>query len=121
MLHYWAAAAHSISYPLTINFEIPHGLAAFMSIIPLLEINKESIHRELSALCDVLRINRLNELRDAIANLPKPFLKTRLSDWGIKSSDLAKIVDEAFTPGRMENNIVLLARKDVLSILRQIF
>lgn len=115
------AAAHAISYPLTINFEIPHGLAAFMSIIPLLEINKERIHRELSTLCDVLRINRMNELREAIANLPKPFLKTRLSDWGIKSGDLAKIVDEAFTPGRMENNIVPLARNDVLSILRQIF
>ena len=41
------AAAHSISYPLTIHYKIPHGIASSMPLIPLLNINKDSIKNEL--------------------------------------------------------------------------
>ena len=35
------AAAHSISYSLTIYYGIPHGIASSISLLPLLEINKK--------------------------------------------------------------------------------
>ena len=37
------AAAHSMSYPLTIHYGIPHGIASSISLIPLLEKNAEFI------------------------------------------------------------------------------
>jgi alcohol dehydrogenase class IV len=41
------AAAHSMSYPLTISYGIPHGIACSMPIIPLLRINEQAIQNEL--------------------------------------------------------------------------
>ena len=41
------AAAHSMSYPLTIHYGIPHGVASSISLIPLLKINKKPIEKTL--------------------------------------------------------------------------
>jgi len=40
-----------------------------------------------------------------------------LDKWGILVDQLPKLVDESFTKGRMDNNIVDLYKKDVMSIL----
>jgi len=37
------AAAYSISYPLTIHFGMPHGIASSITILELLKINRKSI------------------------------------------------------------------------------
>ena len=47
------AAAHSISYPLTIRFGIPHGVASSLSLIPLLEINGEHIKEPLNKIYQI--------------------------------------------------------------------
>lgn len=44
-----------------------------------------------------------------------------LDKWGIFADQLPKLVDESFTKGRMDNNIVDLNKKDVMSILKDIF
>ena len=51
------AAAHSMSYPLTIHYGIPHGVASSISLVPLLEINKKSIQMDLNNIYDNLRIS----------------------------------------------------------------
>jgi alcohol dehydrogenase class IV len=42
------AAAHSISYPLTIYHGIPHGIASSITLIELLKFNKKAIKQELN-------------------------------------------------------------------------
>ena len=49
------ASAHSISYPLTINFNIPHGIASSIPLLPLFEINKMAIEAELDKI--LFRLN----------------------------------------------------------------
>ena len=44
----------------------------------------------------------------------------RLSAFGVTASDLPRIVDNAFTGGRMDNNPFDLTRDDVMSILTDI-
>ena len=39
-------AAHSISYPLTLKYNIPHGIACFMPLFPLLKINGYKIKKK---------------------------------------------------------------------------
>ena len=65
------AAAHSISYPLTINFGIPHGIAASMSLLPLLEINKKKIDNSLDDLCNEIGTNYIGLVK---------FIKRKIKD-----------------------------------------
>ena len=47
-------AAHAISYPITTYFNIPHGIASSLTLIPLLEINGPLISNELNKILDIL-------------------------------------------------------------------
>jgi len=113
------AAAHSISYPLTIRFGIPHGVASSLSLIPLLEINGEHIKEPLDKIYQTLDIT-IDELIQKIKAIPKGIIPYTLSEWGIQEEDLSQLVEESFTKGRMDNNIVDLTQDDVLDILNSI-
>ena len=113
------AAAHSISYPLTIRFGIPHGVASSLSLIPLLEINGEHIKEPLDKIYQTLDIT-IDELIQKIKAIPKGIIPYTLSEWGIQENDLPQLVEESFTKGRMDNNIVDLTQDDVFDILNYI-
>ena len=114
------AAAHSISYPLTLHYGIPHGIASSMTLIPLLHINKLSIIESLKKICSDNSIT-YDELIIKIESIPKSVIENRLSEWGIKQSEIKDIANESFTKGRMDNNIVDLNKSDVENILKQIY
>jgi len=113
------AAAHSISYPLTFSYSIPHGIACSMPIIPLLQLNKEAIEIELNKLLLFLNIN-YKELENQILEIPKDIIDFKLSKWGIKSENIDEIVNRSFTKSRISNNVVELNHKDVRHLLEQI-
>jgi alcohol dehydrogenase class IV len=114
------AAAHSISYPLTIRFGIPHGVASSLSLVPLLEINGKHIKDPLYNICHTLNIT-FDELIEKIKTIPKGVIPYTFSEWGVAKSDLPQLVDESFTKGRMDNNIVDLDESDVFNILNFIY
>jgi len=107
------AAAHSMSYPLTISYNIPHGIACSLPIVPLLRINEPAIKTELKKLYSELDIICLAELEELILKIPKDVIDFSLFKWGVKSSEIEDIVDRSFTKSRMENNIVDLSKKDI--------
>jgi len=113
------AAAHSMSYPLTLHYGIPHGIASSISLIPLLNINRESIKEPLDMICNNLGLT-YNELVKMIINIPKNILPYKLEAWGVPKNQLPNLARESFTKGRMDNNIVNLNIDDVLMILNDI-
>ena len=115
------AAAHSISYPLTINFNIPHGIACSLPLLPLLYINKDSINEEIELIIEKLGLNNFSELADCVKRIFSCLSKSNLREWGVVQSDLEKLVDQSFTKDRMENNIELLSKSDVKTILNNIY
>ncbi len=115
------AAAHSISYPLTAKFNIPHGIAASLSLLSLLEINKKAIRGELDTILAKLGLKGLNELEDAIGKILIAVGKPSLKDWGVRFEQIPDIVRQSYTKGRMDNNIIDLSEDDVCKILEQIF
>ena len=114
------AAAHSISYPLTIHYGIPHGIASSITLIPLLQINKVSINDILEKICSDNCIT-LNELILKIESIPHSVVPNRLNEWGIEKNSINQIVDESFTKGRMDNNIIDLNKNDIRNILKQVY
>jgi len=115
------AAAHSISYPLTSHYNIPHGIAASMPLLPLIEINQNAIEDQLWQIRTNLNLKDNSTLKDLIAAIPGDLIKFNLRDWGVTEGDLPKLVDYSFTKGRMDNNIVDLTADDVLWILNEIY
>lgn len=114
-------AAHSISYPLTLRYGIPHGIACSMPLIPLLKINANAISNKIEALLAVLGLDSITDLIKKIESIIDNNIEFSLHKYGVKEEELPKILDECFTKGRIENNIVELTEKDVLNILKDIY
>jgi len=114
------AAAHSISYPLTAYYNIPHGIASSMSLFSLLSINMKMIRNEMKILLNTLKINDTDELQRIILSAVTNKLPFKLREYGIRKEDLNFLSHQCFTKRRMDNNIVKLSKKDVLGILEDI-
>lgn len=110
-------ACHSISYPLTMLYGIPHGLAASITLDAVGKINKGHFPND-----DVLfnLFKDYNGILGFIDWVCADVIKMRLSYYGITEKDIPAIVDKAFTAGRMDNNPVDLTEKDVTLILKGI-
>lgn len=114
------AAAHSMSYPLTIHYGIPHGVASSISLLPLLDINRNLIIEPIECICKKNGLT-YGELKSIIKNIPHGVIPYTLCDWGIPKDQLPKLADESFTKGRMDNNVVDLTKEDVVNILAQLY
>ena len=114
------AAAHSMSYPLTIHYGIPHGIASSISLLPLLEINENFIKEPLDRICNNLELT-FNELKQTIKAIPQGVIPYTLDEWNIPENQLTRLAAESFTKGRMDNNIVDLSENQVLTILNEIY
>ena len=114
------AVAHSMSYPLTIHYGIPHGIASSISLLPLLEINGKFIKGPIDRICNNLELT-FNELKQTIKAIPQGVIPYTLDEWDIPENQLTRLAAESFTKGRMDNNIVDLQTDDILMILKELY
>ena len=114
------AAAHSISFPLTIHYGMPHGIASSISLLPLLDINRKHIKKHLDVICNYMGFT-YNDLKERIKSIPQGIIPYTLDGWGIQKEQLSILAKKSFTKGRMENNIVQLSTFQIQSILMDIF
>ena len=109
-------ACHSISYPLTMKFNVEHGLACIMSLPQVLEINKEKIE-EVKELYEVLKIEQSSDLQKWLDNISNGIVDLKLSSFGIEEKDIEELANMSFTLGRMDNNPVAIDKDNVKLIL----
>lgn len=115
------AAAHSISYPLTLIYNIPHGTAASISLCSLLDLNYNSIKKNIDLILIENDLNSVDELKDKIKLIPENIIPFNLRKYGVSKKDLNYILKKSFTKERMTNNIMDLTEKDVSKILDEIY
>ena len=114
-------ACHSISYPLTLRYGIPHGVAVSMLLPSLLCINKGEIE-EKEILLEAYGAKTFEEAGERVDRiLEKAGIDHKLSDWNVKKGELDELAGNCFTKGRMENNPVDLSKQDVVKILDSIW
>ena len=114
-------ACHSISYPLTLRYGIPHGTAVSMLLSPVLALNKDSI-KDPAPLLQALGVRSADQLGDKIRSyLTRSGQAASLSGWGVPAADLPLLAGQGITKGRADNNPVPLTQEIIETILRSVF
>lgn len=114
-------ACHSISYPLTMHYGIPHGTAVSMLLAPVLGMNAARTEG-LEELLNALKVADAKELKKRISNiLLRSGQPNCLRDWGVKREDLPHLAQLGITKGRADNNPVEVTPEHVQAILEEIY
>ena len=112
------AAAHSISYPLTYIFKIPHGVAVSFTLPKLLIINSRGKRREILLKAAIkLGYKNINHWSEDINTILKNLEITNDLMPLYKSSKWEDHINEMFTPSRMNNNCEKLIFEEVKLII----
>lgn len=129
-------AAHSISYPLTSYFGIPHGQAVGVTLSPLLTFNASVTDEDvldkrgaryaratIVEICKFLGASSVNDAREKIDDLIREIsLQTWLSMLGLrKKEDIEIIIANGFYSDRMANNPRRITEQSLREILEGIY
>lgn len=113
------ALAHSISYPLTLGFDLPHGIACSFTLPELLKYNAVVDDGRLRQLAlnlghkDTLELAKV--LDSLLLNLD---VSSFFSAHGLGGEQALALTHEMLTPGRADNNLRHANMDDVHAIVR---
>ncbi len=110
--------SHSISYPMTSHFGIPHGTAVFLTLPGVAELNYRAaaadlqegvglahIKKSFALIFEGFGLEDIGQLVDKLHEILKKMrVKPRLRHYGIKESDLEFLAQNALSKGRSDNN-----------------
>ena len=114
-------ACHSISYPLTMHYGIPHGTAVSMLLGPVFRLNAPAMERR-EPLLEALGVSGSDELEKRICDLlHRSGQPAALEEWGVPREDLPHLAQLGMTKGRADNNPVPIDPATILSILEHIY
>ena len=113
-------AVHAASYPMTVLFGVPHGLACSMLLPSFIQFNAGSMDsNKEERLVNSLAMRCMDELAAAVAALSHRMdLPGRMEELGIKSEDIATLVRDGFRPDRMANNPRQVTSEDLTCLLK---
>lgn len=114
------ALAHSISYPLTTDFDLPHGLACSFTLPALMRFNGGADDGRLERLARSVGYDSVEAFSEGIQRLFGDVGVSELLSSYIPDKEAAMaLAERMFTPGRADNNLRSAARKDVHRILSE--
>lgn len=114
-------ACHSISYPLTMQYHIPHGVAVSMLLGPVLKINQGETPR-MGLIFEAAGVKNAEEFEERIQNiLKKAQIPASLEEWKVNKNDLKELAALGITKGRADNNPVEITTDMIEQILVSIY
>ena len=113
------ALGHSMSYPLTSRFGMPHGLACSFTLPELMRFNGEYAPERVALIADAMDAG---DASDAASRLEQLF-----AGWGVPAQvrryltreKVDKVKDLLIAPGRAANNIRPATSDDALGIIQR--
>lgn len=114
-------ACHSLSYPLTLKYSIPHGTAVSMLIEPVMRVNLAAFESSRELLCayGAENVDEVGEIIRAV--LEKAGIPQNLRLWGAEKEELRELASQCRTKGRIDNNPVDLSEETTINILNSIY
>jgi alcohol dehydrogenase len=121
--HTRTGLCHSISYPITAHFGVPHGIACAFSMPAVLEYNLKNDDGRFDILASALLGENCKEgLLVKFNQLNQDLGVLKISKEMIPSIDsLLVLKDEMYTPGRADNNFVSVDVSTIESIIESAF
>jgi len=127
-------AAHSVSYPITSYFDVPHGHAVALTLPYFVEFNNnvslenlqdnrgiEFIKDRMSELFITLNVKTADKAKDKLLSIMEENnLETKLSKLGINRDNINIIIGKGFDPQRMKNNPRLVSERDLRVLMEKI-
>jgi alcohol dehydrogenase len=112
------ALAHSISYPITARYGVPHGLACSFTLPTLLDFNAVSDDGRLAATAAWLELPSVEALRDRVLDLLLALGADRmLREYLGEPEDVLGLAPAMLMPGRADNNMRAASEYDVVELL----
>lgn len=113
-------ACHSISYPLTLLYGIPHGYAVALTLSEVLKRNKEYIE-DYDLFLDAWNARDVDEIDIWIKDISEDIQPLKLSSFDVKEDEIEDIIKLTFTGGRMDNNPIVFNENEVRDILNNVY
>ncbi len=114
------ALAHSMSYPITARYKMPHGLACGFTLPSLWELNTPADPPYFNELASRLGFTTADELKRALDELfEKLAVKERVSNYVENVTELIDLVPQMFTPGRADNNFAQVSEHLVKEVIKK--
>ncbi len=104
--HTRTALAHSMSYPITARYGMPHGLACSFTLPAILRFNAGVDDGRLADLAKHLGFANVDTLGEAVIHLYDALnIRCILDKYVSDSGQLKALIPDMFTPGRSDNNL----------------
>lgn len=114
--HTRTAICHSISYPLTLLFGIPHGLACGFSMLEVYNFNADHIKEDIANIEQQLNGKKIPDILDSIYE--KYDFEKLIKQYIKHSNDVLDLLPQMMTPGRADNNIRKFNQLEFENIVR---
>lgn len=116
--HTRTALCHSMSYPITARFGLPHGLACGFTMPAVLRFNAPADDGRLAALAAQQGYATISLLAAALETLLKRCdVNVHLAHHGLAAAGINALVPEMFHPGRADNNLRPAGESEIRAIL----
>ncbi|MBT4365172.1 MAG: iron-containing alcohol dehydrogenase, partial [Desulfobacteraceae bacterium] len=127
-------AAHSVSYPFTSYFKIPHGHAVALTLPHFIQFNNNVdagsvkdargvlfVKERMKELVEIIGCTTASGAKHKIIKIMKEIgLETSLINLGISKKELDIIVENGFNPQRVKNNPRKITKSQLRKILERI-
>jgi alcohol dehydrogenase class IV len=105
---------HSISYPLTLKYEMPHGMACAFSMLEVYKFNEDFIKDDI----EKIAFNLKQDPYVVLENIFNQYgLNTLFAKALPKKSIFTESIEDFITAGRFENNIKKCNSSDLINII----
>lgn len=114
------ALCHSISYPITARYGVPHGLACAFTMPSVLRFNAVADDGRLARFACSMGYADCAAMADALgALLQSCGISELLRGFSLSAKELSSLAHEMITPGRADNNLRAVGAAEVLEILSE--